>query len=67
MENDGDLQGDLRTYVKQNLRGLEILDFVKEKYPNYQWGSWTIKTASPGEAVYINSKVNLIITIYWLT
>ena len=143
-KDDGDLQVDLRTYVKQNLRRQEILDFVKEKYPNYRWslrtlcrrlsyfdikfidydtnlgsieqavrkemdgpgrlsgyralhkklkgsawshgakkyglqddgrsrpiwtggkrGSWTFKTTSSGKTVYINGKVNLIITICW--
>ena len=41
-KDDGDLQVDLRTYVKQNLRRQEILDFVKEKYPNYRWSLRTL-------------------------
>ena len=30
-KDDEDLQDDLRTYVKQNLRRQEILDFVQQK------------------------------------
>ena len=36
-QDDRNLQDDLQTYVKQNLRRKEILDFVEEKYPNYKW------------------------------
>ena len=41
-KDDEDLQHDLRTYVKQNLRRQEILDFVQEKYPNYPWSLRTL-------------------------
>ena len=41
-KDDRDLRHDLETYVKQNLRRLEILDFVKAKYSNYRWSLRTL-------------------------
>ena len=41
-KDDEDLQDDLRTYVKQNLRRQEVLDFVQQKYPNYPWSLRTL-------------------------
>ena len=43
-ENNGDLQDDLMKYdnVRQNLKRLEILDYVKRDYPQYPWGLPTL-------------------------
>ena len=36
-KEDNDLNLDLEDYVRQNLKKLEILDFLKEKYAMYTW------------------------------
>ena len=39
--DNNQLSQDLENYVKQNLKGEEILDYVLSKYPNYAWSLQT--------------------------
>ena len=41
-EDDEQLKSDLQRYVKQNLRGREILDFVRRDFPEYAWSLGTL-------------------------
>ena len=36
-------QGDLRNYVRQNLKRKEMLDFLRRDFPTYAW-PWSIPT-----------------------
>ena len=41
-EDDMALKDDLKSYVAQNLRQSEIVDFLKVKYPMYAWSVRTL-------------------------
>ena len=41
-EDDEQLKSDLQRYVKQNLRRREILDFVRQDFPEYAWSLGTL-------------------------
>lgn len=41
-EDDEQLQNDIKSYVMQNLKRKEILDFVKRDYPQYAWSLPTL-------------------------
>ena len=40
--DDNQLKLDLEDYVRRNFQKIEILDFVKEKYPMYTWSFRTL-------------------------
>ena len=41
-KEDGQLEQDLREFVSQNLKRTEILDFVQQKFSQYQWSIATL-------------------------
>ncbi len=59
-KDDEDLKNDLESYVKQNLKRTEVLDFVSKKYPMYTWSLRTLcRRLSHFDIKYIDHQVNL--------
>ena len=57
---DEDLKKDLETYVAQNLKRTEVLDFVEKKYSMYTWSLRTLcRRLSFFEIKYIDHQVQL--------
>ena len=41
-EEDNQLEQDLKTYVSQNLKRSEVLDFMQRDFPQYNWSLTTL-------------------------
>ena len=41
-EEDDQLEQDLKTYVSQNLKRSEVLDFMQRDFPQYNWSLATL-------------------------
>ncbi len=59
-KDDEDLKNDLESYVKQNLKRTEVLDFFSKKYPMYMCSFRTLcRRLSHFDIKYIDHQVNL--------
>ena len=59
-KNYEELEGDLQDYVCRNFQRLEILDFLKQKYPMYHWSLRTLcRRMSHFDIKYTNYDVDV--------
>ena len=59
-KNDEELEADLQDYVRRNFQRLEILDFLKQKYPMYHWNLRTLcRRMSHFDIKYTNYDVDV--------
>ena len=59
-KNDEDLKLDLQDYVRRNFQRLEILDFIKQKYPIYTWSLRSLsRRMNHFDIKYINYEVDV--------
>ena len=55
-KHDALLEEALNTYINQNLKRAEMLDFVKERFPNYLWSLPTLDRRLRHFGLYYNDR-----------
>jgi hypothetical protein len=59
-EGDEQLKSDLQSYVLQNLKRSEMLDFVRRGFPEYAWSLGTLSRRLSFFGIsYINYETNI--------